>query len=134
MTRDEVLLYLREQAGQPFAWGVTDCVQLAAGMVERARGFPAQLPAYFSEGDAKRVLVELGGLEAAVSAVLGSARPAHELLAAADGDIVLTAFHGEKALGIALPSLHKFFVRRVDSGLFPLDLTLAIRWWPCLGS
>lgn len=134
MTRDDVLDYLREQAALPFVWGQTDCVQFAAGMVERiSRARPA-LPIYSSEIEAKRALVELGGLEAAVTAVLGPARPARELLEAADGDIVLTAFQGEKALGVAVPSLHKFFVRRVDAGLFPLDLTLAIRWWPCLGS
>lgn len=132
MTRDDVLDYLREQARQSFAWGLNDCVQLAAGMVALARGEPPALPAYFSEVEAKRALVDLGGLEAAVSAVLGPAQD--DLRLCGDGDIVLTAFHGEKALGIALPSLHKFYVRRVDTGLFPLDLTLAIRWWPCLGS
>jgi len=131
MTRDDVLDYLREQAVLPFAWGKTDCVQFAAGMVQRMRGARPDLPVYSSEIDAKRTLVELGGLEAAVSAVLGPAQDDFRLCV--DGDIVLTAFHGEHALGVALPSLHKFYVRRVDGGLFPLDLTLAIRWWPCLG-
>ena len=133
MTRDDVLDYLREQVGQPFIWGKTDCVQLAAGMVERMRGVRPALPQYESEIDAKRALIELGGLEEAVSAVLGPSQT--DLRRCADGDIVLTAFHGEKALGIALPSLHKFFIRRTnETGLWHLDLTLAIRWWPCLGS
>lgn len=134
MTREDVLDYLRKQEAQPFVWGKTDCVQFAAGVIELARGARPELPTYSSEIEAKRVLVELGGLEAAVSDVLGRARPARELLEGADGDIVLTAFHGQQALGVALPSLHKFFIRRVDAGLWPLDLTFAIRWWPCLGS
>lgn len=132
MTRDDVLEYLRWQAAQPFVWGETDCVCLASGIVKLATGKRQFLPVYHSEIEAKRVLVELGGLEAAVSKELGPAQ--HDLRLCGDGDIVLTAFHGEKALGVAIPSLHKFFVRRVDAGLFPLDLTLAIRWWPCLGS
>jgi hypothetical protein len=127
MTRDEVLEYLREQATQPFVWGVTDCVQFAAGAIERARGVRPALPAYSTEAEAKRVLVELGGLEAAVSAVLGP--PQHDRRLCQDGDIVLTAFEGQQALGIAVPRC--FFVRRVEGGIWPVDLTLAIRYWPC---
>lgn len=131
MTRADVLEYLREQAELPFAWGITDCVQLAAGMVERATGTRPAMPfVYSTELEAKRGLVELGGLEAAVTAALGPAQS--DLRLCGDGDIVLSSFHGEHLLGIAVP--RRFVVRRIDAGLFPLDLELAIRWWPCRGS
>lgn len=129
MNRDEVLAYLREQAAIAFQWGVTDCVQLAGGMLERATGSnPAKSFSYDSETSAKRIVAELGGLEAAVSGMLGPAKS--DLRECSDGDIVLTAFQPEgHALGIAVP--RHFYVRRVGGGLVPLDITLAIRFWPC---
>lgn len=131
MLRDDVIQYLREQAAQPFVWGKTDCVQFAAGMVERATGVRPILPAYNSETGAKRVLVDLGGLEAAVTSFLGPAQ--RDLRLCGDGDIVLSAFQGEQTLGIAVP--RRFFVLRygpgIDTGIWPVDMTLAIRWWPC---
>lgn len=130
MTREDVLAYLREQAELPFAWGSTDCVQLAAGAIEIARGERPALPIYATELEAKRALVDRGGLEAAVTEVLGPSRS--DLPQCRDGDIVLTAFQGEHALGVATPRV--FWVRRIGYGLCPVDLTLAIRYWPCLAS
>ncbi len=128
MTRDDVIAYLREQAVLPFVWGSTDCVRLAAGLIERATGTnPSARFSYSSEIEAKRELVARGGLEAAVTEVLGP--PQNDLRLCADGDIVLTAFEGSQALGIALPRV--FYVRRTNGGLYPVDLTLAIRFWPC---
>lgn len=136
MNRQDVIDYLQRQAVQPFAWGKTDCVQMAAGLIELARGVRPSMPAYKTETEAKRWLVENGGLEAAVSSVLGPAQ--RDLRLCGDGDIVLTSFHGQHALGIALPRL--FYVRRQTDGsafdptIIPLDMQLAIRWWPCLSS
>ena len=132
-----VLDYIVEQARQPFEWGKTDCVQFAAGMIERLTGARPDLPSYSSEIDAKRVLVSLGGLEAAVSKYLGP--PRRDLKLCAEGDIVLTAFGGQKALGICVPRV--VFVRRQQDGskfdpsVVPVDMeTACIRWWPCRSS
>jgi len=128
MMRADVIAYLEQAATVPFAWGVSDCVQLAAGMVERVRGAnPLGELTYSSEIEAKRVLVERGGLEAAVTAVLGPMQRDRRLCG--DGDIVLTAFEGQQALGVAVPRI--FFLRRTGGGLVPVDLTLAIGFWPC---
>lgn len=131
--RDQVLAYLAEQARRSFEWGKTDCVQFAAGWIEALSGTRPNLPAYSSEAEAKRWLVDNGGLEAAVSAQLGPSQ--RDLRLCGDGDIVLTAFHGQHALGIALPRLF-FVLRRQDGSSFdpsvvPVDMQLAIRWWPC---
>ena len=108
MMRADVIAYLEQAATVPFAWGVSDCVQLAAGMVERVRGAnPLGELTYSSEIEAKRVLVERGGLEAAVTAVLGPMQRDRRLCG--DGDIVLTAFE-----------YHRTFPRFLDRPLTPL--------------
>lgn len=135
--RDIVLSYIAEQARLPFEWGKTDCVQFAAGMIERLTGVRPAVPAYATETEAKRWLVENGGLEAAVSTYLGPAQ--RDLRLCGDGDVVLTAFGGQKALGILAGRL--VFVRRqqdgskLDPSVFPVDIvTAGIRWWPCRSS
>ena len=130
MMRADVIAYLERAGAVPFAWGVSDCVQLAAGMVELARGVPSMLPAYSSELEAKRALVALGGLERAVSAALGPMQRDRRLCV--DGDIVLAAFEGQQALGVAVPRV--FYLRRNGGGLIPVDMTLAIGFWPCRSS
>src|SRR5262245_41063907 len=96
-------------------------------MIERATGVRPALPQYASEIEAKRELVRLGGLEAAVSSVLGP--PQHDLRLCSDGDIVLSSLHGEHFLGVAVG--RRFFFRRVDKAMVCVDLELALRWWPC---
>jgi len=128
MRRDEVLQYLKAENGKSFEWGKVDCATLAAGLVEKCTGLdPLEGIVYGTEAEAKRELVARGGLEAAVSAVLG---PAHDdLRECRDGDIVLTAFQGQKGLGVAVGRV--FYVRRTDGGVWPVDLTLATKFWPC---
>lgn len=132
-----VLDYIVERARQPFVWGKTDCVQFAAGMIERLTGVMPQLPEYSSESEAKRVLVSLGGLEAAVSKWLGPAQ--RDLRLCGDGDIVLTAFGGQQSLGVYFSRV-VFVMRqqdgcRFDPTVIPVDVeTAAIRWWPCRSS
>lgn len=128
--RDIVAGYLRECAKDPVIWGKTDCAQGALGFVRLVSGREVSLGyGYDSETEAKRIVVAVGGLEAAVSSVLGS--PSRDLSQCSDGDIVLSAFKDlGHVLGIALPRV--FFIKTEPGPFIPIDLTLAICFWkPC---
>ena len=72
---------------RPFDWGVHDCCTFAGRAVQVQTGHdPLAALAWFSEIDAARLLRDLGGLRAAVTAALG--QPIEPLLARA-GDVVL---------------------------------------------
>ncbi|MBI1246168.1 MAG: hypothetical protein GC202_14295 [Alphaproteobacteria bacterium] len=79
---------------QPFAWGSSDCLSLAADMVEALTGVDPMkgLRRYRSAAGAARVLSGLGfsDLEAAIAAVL----PAQSLTLARRGDIGVLAQDG----------------------------------------
>lgn len=67
---ERLAAYLQASAGQRFAWGSHDCVRFAAGAVLAVTGrdlLPAQ---WHDRRSAARLLRTLGGLPAAVGAVL----------------------------------------------------------------
>lgn len=71
-----------------FAWGMHDCCSFAAAAVEAVTGQPISMPgSYTSDRQAQRVLKERGGLEAAVTEILGVQPCAPHF--AQRGDIVL---------------------------------------------
>ena len=132
MSRELVIEYIQEQAALPFVWGSTDCMQFAAGIVQRLTGvdYRAKFPAYSTEREAVRMLVEAGGMQAFVTRELGPMR--RDLQNCAVGDVVLTAFAPVgQAVGIAVPRL---FFLRTEKGLTPVDLVLAVGYWPCRSS
>lgn len=128
MSRELIVEYVQEQAALPFVWGSTDCMQFAAGAIERLTGIDlrAKFPAYSTEREAVRMLVEAGGVEAFVARELGPMR--RDLLNCSAGDVVLTAFapHGQ-AVGVAVP---RIFFLRTEHCLVPVDMNLAIGYWP----
>jgi len=130
VTRVAVLAYIQERAAKPFAWGTADCVQFAGGMIERVTGTRPPLPSYESEIEAGRLLAELGGLEAAVSSVLGPVQS--DLRLCRDGDIVLTFLQGKFGLGIATPRW--FWVLGLRGGVLPFHINHAKGYWPCRDS
>lgn len=85
----------------PFAWGVQDCASFAAACVAAMTdAAPLDgLPAWGSREDAEALLAELGGLDAAVTAMLGEPIA---VTAARRGDVVRVDVAGVAALGICL--------------------------------
>lgn len=60
------MTYLRETAGQPFAWGTMDCVMWATGAVLAVHGVdpvPHLRGAYSDAAGAARLLRKIGGME-----------------------------------------------------------------------
>lgn len=81
---------LRRVAVQPFAWGTHDCVTFAADVAEAMLGQDLLAPfrgRWTTEREAARVLLELGGMRAAVCSVLGPPLASH--LQARRGDVVM---------------------------------------------
>ena len=86
-TAPAITALIDEARSRPFEWGVHDCCTFAARAVQLQTGHDALgALAWFSELDAARLLRDLGGLRAAVSAALG--QPVEPLLARS-GDVVL---------------------------------------------
>jgi hypothetical protein len=139
---EDVKRFLELEYSNKFEWGVNDCVQLSARAVRVFFGKTLDLPQYTSEMGAKRILAGIAAahpgdkrhpLEIATSAVLGPPKPQHTLIDCPSGSVVLSSFHGEYALGVSWRRY--FFVYITDkSGLLPVDLTLAIKYWPCHNS
>src|SRR5690348_1866580 len=103
----------------PLVWGVRDCVQFAADVVERYSGRRPQLPKYSSEREAREIIAAGGGLEALVTRAIGP--PIHPKDAQL-GDIVLTTFrdYGEM-LGVVAPP--GFWLLANAGGFVPVKLT-----------
>jgi hypothetical protein len=139
MWDDEVYAFLKEEHSKPFQWGVNDCVQLASRALRQFTKRPVELPRYGSEQDAMRHYVAIRKehpndprhpLEIATTNVLGEPEPQHKLVDCQSGSIVLASFQDTFALGVSWRRY--FFVYRVDKpGLMPVDLTLALGYWPC---
>lgn len=87
--------------GRPFCWGAHDCALFAAEVVQALTGidFAAEFRGrYASKAEAVGLLGERGGLEAVVTAVLGTPRPSPIL--AQRGDVVMVVTDEGHALGI----------------------------------
>jgi len=84
----------------PFSWGVQDCATFAAACVKAMTDTTLldNLPAWTSHESAKAVLIDEGGLIAAVSSRL----PMLPAPAARRGDVVLVKVDGVEALGVCL--------------------------------
>lgn len=85
-----------------FAWGRCDCCIWAASVVHEMTGTDFGAPwrgRYHTPREAYRLLRELGGMEAMVSARLGPPIP---LSLACRGDVVLTRWPLGPALGIVI--------------------------------
>ncbi|ATC34113.1 hypothetical protein CA606_18235 [Caulobacter vibrioides] len=82
MVRDyEALhLFVASHMRTPFAWGEHDCVTFAAGAVQALTGedpLAVYRGQWRSAAEATRLIASLGGLEAAVGAVLTPVAPGH---------------------------------------------------------
>ena len=114
-----------EKHAVPFQWGVSDCVTMAADMIEYQTGVRPSIPAYSTEREALLVR-SFKPLSEAVSESLG---PIQHATTVEYGDIVLTAFaeYGEM-LGVADPPV---FWIKTDMGIMAIDMTLAIGVFKC---
>jgi hypothetical protein len=134
MRSEVVVEYLTEQAQTPFAWGTADCVQFAAGMVERLTGTnPASGHTYATEAEAQEILKRSGGLVELVTAALGPKQRLRARSLPENGDIVLTTYQSTGALlGIAYQQ-HALFRRSDLVGLIPVSLEQCLWFWsvPC---
>lgn len=96
--------YLRACHDRPFAWGVHDCAQFAAGAVEVQTGRRPTLPRYRSAAGAARLLRERALRERATDALGPEIPPAR----AQRGDLVLAAGADGAALGVCMGEVSWF--------------------------
>lgn len=134
MRSDIVSEYLAQQAKIPFVWGMSDCVHLAAGMVDAFTGVnPADKYRYSTEAEALRIIANAGGLERLVSQEIGESLSMTLHGNQVDpGDIVLTAYpdYGQM-LGVAQPARAWFRAGMLTgaAGLIPVQLDQCIKFW-----
>lgn len=83
----------------PFAWGVRDCVTLAADVVRTIRGAAPVEITWTSEEQAQREIALRGGFVAAIAGVLGDPYDP-QVEAPEDGDIVLVRIGGTELLSV----------------------------------
>ena len=112
----------------PFQWGVSDCVQWAGAAVEFFSGRdPVSHYRYSTEEEARAIIAASGSLEALVTREIGE--PRARCSEAALGDVVLSVFRETgPILGVADPPV---FWLRAPAGYIPVEMTLALRVWPC---
>lgn len=108
----------------PFDWAGLNCVSFAIGAVEAVTGVRVWQPDWQDEYGALRRLDELGGLEAAVTAVLGE--PLDRWQAARRGDIAMVNQGNRPALMVC-GGLVLFGVS--EKGLETKPLKAAIKIW-----
>jgi hypothetical protein len=100
-----LMAYLRQAAGQRFAWGQNDCARFAAGAVQAQTGQPVALPQWANRREAIALLRQHGSLQAAVDAYLPRRKaPAY----AQRGDVVL----------VRAPAAPHAFLAVADAGLW----------------
>lgn len=119
---EQLLDYVEQRRHMPFAWGQNDCVSFAAGAVSAMTGAPAAslLPVeWATERQALRALESTGGLEAAVTRVLGPALQGLAARRAPRGSVVLVELQGRPTLGVSMglswcgPGEHGLVFRRM---------------------
>lgn len=129
MNEEVVAAYLEDQAKLSFVWGVSDCVQLAGGLIERLTGInPAVKWVYGSEREAKELIAREGGLRAMVAKELGEPL---SLFAHGDeiesGDIVLATYGSiGEIIGIAYARRAWY---RSARGIVPVQLEQCLCFW-----
>lgn len=108
----------------PFAWGAHDCATFAAAVVAELRGAPAVEPTWRTAEQAEAELQARGGLQAAITAVLGDPYDP-QLEQPADGDVVLVrapgfemaaVWAGAGPVGVASRGLVRLSPRRAAAG------------------
>jgi hypothetical protein len=130
MRSDIVRDYLLEQAAQPFAWGSSDCVHFAGGLVERLTGTnPCAAYAYDSEDRARSLIADAGGLPALVTRALGEP---HEMRLdwkmLEFGDVVYATYASiGEVLGVAFGG--RAYYKRLTVGLIPARLDQCLKFW-----
>lgn len=95
--------YLTRYRKTPFAWGEHDCVLFAAGWIKEATGDDplGELRGRWTDAmSAARLVRDLGGLAAAVTAVIGA--PLASTTFAQRGDIALIEQEDARGLGIVV--------------------------------
>lgn len=137
MRSEIVEQYLNDQAKTPFAWGTADCVQFAAGLVEKLTGVnPASGYTYATEQEAQTIMEASGGLVDLVTAALGPKQRVRAHTLPEPGDIVLATYESTGALlGIAYPPRAYFRIGNIV-GLLPVQLEQCVWFWSadCLKS
>lgn len=123
--RERLQAELAAADGQRFAYGTTDCCQLAARCVTAITGVD-HLPKFggYDRRRAKEILRAHGGLAGIVSHALGPPGPPNH---AREGDVVMGRIAGRDAVGICLGYSCAFPTRR---GLARHALALMTASWP----
>lgn len=125
MTLDE---FLHAWAAKPFEWGRTDCVQFAVAWMRESIGLDHSTGYSYDDAvSAQRIINAAGGLEALFSKHYGPMRRTR--LGVSAGDVILSAFDHGPTLGLAFGP--RAFVLKTQSGLIPVQMELAIGYWPC---
>ena len=92
--------YVESRRAAPFEYGRHDCCQFAASAIEAMTGEnPATYYPYRNEIGAKRIIIEHGGMDALLTAILGEPCP---VAMAGRGDIVLAELENGPTAGVCL--------------------------------
>lgn len=121
-TDSEVLKALNTWQRDDFAYGTTDCAQLAGHVAKELTGFDYLATfAYASETEANNIIEEHGDLRATVSSVLGE--PVESV---ASGCPVLVELNGQQVLGVKLADSAACLTKK---GLTQVDLRFVQCGW-----
>lgn len=118
--------YIEGRRNEPFAWGTNDCCTFVAGCIRAITGVDplSDWPQYKTAAQAKRIIRNLGGLQAIATAVLGEARENRGF--AQRGDVVLATLDGDELLGICIG--HEWVAPGAD-GLAFRPMTEVLKVW-----
>ncbi len=118
--------YIEQERNQLFEWGARDCVTFACGGILAISGADhlSELKSkWTTEASAGKVLKRLGGLQVAVTKILGEPR-SH--LLAVRGDVLLIRNQGVEGLGL---SIGRTWVSRGPDGLLFGLMSDALMSW-----
>ena len=122
--------FLRERKDCPFVWGANDCTLFTAAAIEAITGLDPAADwrgQYESREGAYKVLEQFGGLEAAVTHVIGIL-PETNIRLASRGDIVMIEEDGALAIGIVDESGRRIAVMTM-TGIARVSLKRALCAW-----
>lgn len=121
---ERLAAFIESRRDQPFAWGTRDCVALANDWVEVCTGERVFHVEHSTEAEANETIAALGGLEAAVTSVMGS--PKANPRAVQRGDVVLFESDRGPALGVCIGSE---FAVQATRGLISYPITGILVAW-----